>query len=213
MTTADALYRTGDSAEAERVAFQAMGVINDLDLLVDLHWTVTQCRAMEGRSGESLEALGQALTTPTMSARQRARLLVLTARAHRDLGEVTVAGQVATEALRTAELAGDRWAIGWAQHVLIIVSMMRGDVPAALPLFERALEVVGDHPSLTDLGLLLQINQAVALGDMDRYPDREPGGQGVPNWESADQLVLSPVPLAPTSRTSWPSWTFAPAPL
>lgn len=168
---ADALYRTGDSAEAERVAFHAMGVITDLDLLVDLHWTVTQCRAMEGRSGESLEALSQALAMPAMSARQRARLLVLTARAHRDLGEVIEAGRVAGEALRTAELSGDRWAIGWSLHVLIIVSIMRGDVPSALPLFERALEVVGDHANLTDLGLLLQINQAVALGDMDRYPE------------------------------------------
>jgi DNA-binding CsgD family transcriptional regulator len=168
---ADALYRTGDTAGAERVAGRAMAVIDDPDLLVDLHWTVTQCRALVGKSGESLKTLGRALAAPAMSARQRARLLVLTARAHRDLGEVTVAGRVAAEALDTAEDAGDQWAIGWALHVLIIASIMRGDVASALPLFERALDVVGDNPGLTDLGLLLQINQAVALGDMDRYTE------------------------------------------
>ncbi|HET9139945.1 ATP-binding protein [Actinophytocola sp.] len=168
---ADALYRTGDSAEAERIAANAMTVVDDPDLLVDLHWTVTQCRTLEGRAGDSLETLSRALVVPSISARQRARLQVLTARAHRNLGEVSVAGRVARDALRTAEKAGDQWAIGWSLHVLIIVALMRGDVAAALPLFERALRVVRDNPGLTDLGLLLEINQAVALGDMDRYGD------------------------------------------
>ncbi|HEU5469234.1 MAG TPA: AAA family ATPase [Actinophytocola sp.] len=168
---ADALHRTGEPAEAERVAANAMNVITDPDLLVDLHWTMTQCRTLEGRAEDSLEELSSALVVPSISARQRARLLVLTARAHRNLGEVSVAGQVAREALQTAEKAGDQWAIGWSLHVLIIVSVMRGDVGAALPLFERALRVVGSNPGLTDLGLLLEINQAVALGDMDRYTE------------------------------------------
>ncbi|HEV2783929.1 MAG TPA: AAA family ATPase [Actinophytocola sp.] len=168
---ADALYRSGDCVGAERAASQAMTVITDPDLLVDLHWTVTQCRTMLGKSDESLKTLNRALAVPTISTRQRARLLVLTARAHRDLGEVTVAGQVAADALRTAEEAGDQWAIGWSLHVLTIVSIMRGDVAAALPMFERGLRVVGDNPGLTDLGLLLQINKAVALGDMDRYAE------------------------------------------
>jgi ATP/maltotriose-dependent transcriptional regulator MalT len=48
---------------------------------------------------------------------------------------------------------------------------MRGDVPAALPLFDRALDVVGDDPALNDLRLLLQINKAVALGELDRYDE------------------------------------------
>ncbi|OLF10000.1 helix-turn-helix transcriptional regulator [Actinophytocola xanthii] len=168
---ADALFRAGDHVRAARVAHRAMAVITEPDLLVDLHWTAAQCRALAGRAEESFESLARALELPGMSARHRARLLVMTARAHRDLGEVTVAGRVATEALTTAEQAGDRWAVGWALHVLIIVSIMQGDVEKALPLFERALEVVEDDTTLTDLGLLLQINKAVALGDLDRYDD------------------------------------------
>ena len=41
---ADALYRTGDQAAAERVAERALGHAADPDLIVDLHWTLTQCR-------------------------------------------------------------------------------------------------------------------------------------------------------------------------
>jgi DNA-binding CsgD family transcriptional regulator len=168
---AEALYRAGECADAVHVATRAMTVVEDPDLLVDLHWTVSQCRAMLGRSDEALEALEQANDQAAISAQQRARLLVLTARAHRDLGEVSVAGNVAARALATAEEAGDAWAMGWSLHVLIVVSIMKGDVSVALPLFDRALDVVGDDPSLNDLSLLLQINKAVALGELDRYDE------------------------------------------
>jgi len=39
----------------------------------------------------------------------------------------------------------------------------------ALPLFDQALTVTQGDPGLTDLRLLLQINKAVALGNLDRY--------------------------------------------
>jgi DNA-binding CsgD family transcriptional regulator len=168
---AEALFRTGDSAGAEQVATRAMAVVRDPDLLVDLHTTVSQCWSLLGRVDESLESLAGALAVPEMSTRQRARLLVLSARARRGVGEVITAGKVATEALAAAEETGDRWAVGWSLHVLIIVAMMRGDVTKALPMFDRALNVVGDDTDLTDLGLLLQVNQAVALGDLDRYDE------------------------------------------
>jgi DNA-binding CsgD family transcriptional regulator len=40
-----------------------------------------------------------------------------------------------------------------------------------LPLFDRALAVTQADPALTDLRLLLQINQAIALGGLDRYEE------------------------------------------
>ena len=168
---ADALYRAGDGSGAEQVATRAMVLVTDPDVLVDLHWTVAQCRAVDGRAAESLAALQEARALPGISPRHRARLLVLISRALRDLGQVAEAGEVAAAALTDAEEATDTWAIGWSMHMLIVVSMMRGDVPAALPLFERALTVVGDDPALADLGLLLRVNHAVALGDLDRYDE------------------------------------------
>ena len=141
------------------------------DLLVDLHWTLAQCRMRVGRSAESLATLDQALAAPGISARHRARLLVLAARTHSNLGEVEKAGRVATTALAAASEAGDNWAMGWALHVLTIVTAVQGQMTDALPLFDRALTVTQADPALTDLRLLLQINKAVTLGDLDRYEE------------------------------------------
>lgn len=168
---ADALYRAGDVAEAERVACRALQRVGDPDLLVDLHTTVTQCRGMTGRSAESLAALNEAMTQPGLQARHRARLLVLAARTHRNLGQVDTADRVAAAALAEASPIEDSWAIGWALHVLSLVAMMRGEWTQALPLFDRAMAVAQGDPTLIDLTLLLRINQAVTLGALDRFPD------------------------------------------
>ena len=166
---ADALYRVGNAAEAERVAHLGLATTADPDLVVDLHWTLAQCRTLAGRFPESLATLNQALAHPGISARNRARLLVAVARTHRNLGQVEMAGQVAAGALAEATDAGDDWAIGWALHVLILEAMMQGRMTDALPLFDRALAVTQADPALTDLRLLLQVNKAITLGDLDKY--------------------------------------------
>jgi tetratricopeptide (TPR) repeat protein len=168
---ADALYRVGDVAEAEQVASGALAYVVEPDLLVDLHWTLAQCRMQAGRSAESLATLNQALASPGISAGHHARLLVLAARTHSNLGEVEKAGQVAATALTVASEAGDSWAIGWALHVLTLVTGVQGQMADALPLFDRALTVTRADPALTDLRLLLQINKAITLGSLDRYEE------------------------------------------
>jgi len=166
---AEALYRVGDAAEAERVASSALADVVEPDLLVDLHWTLAQCRALAGRSTESLTALHQALAYPGISGSNRARLLIATARTQTDLGQVETASQVAEAALAEAMAASDTWATAWALHVQIVVAMMQGRMADALQLFDRALTVTQADPALTDLRVLLQINQAVTLGDLDRH--------------------------------------------
>ena len=96
------------------------------DLLVDLHWTLAQCRMRAGLSAESLATLDRALAAPGISARHRARLLVLAARTHDNLGEHEKAEQVAADALAAASEAGDNWAMGWALHVLTLVTAAQG---------------------------------------------------------------------------------------
>ena len=61
--------------------------------------------------------------------------------------------------------------MGWALHVLTIVTAVQGQTADALPLFDRALTVTQADPALTDLRLLLQINKAVTLGNLDRYDE------------------------------------------
>jgi DNA-binding CsgD family transcriptional regulator/tetratricopeptide (TPR) repeat protein len=166
---AEALYRIGDTAQAERIAQRGLAVTHNPDLLVDLHWTLAQCRTMVGQFPESLTSLNEALALPGISGRHRARLLVAIARTRRELGQIELADQVAHAALAEATEAGDNWAVGWALHVLIYTAAMRGRIADALPLYDRALAVTQAEPALTDLRLLLQINKAVTLGDLDQY--------------------------------------------
>ena len=168
---ADALYRIGDTAQAGRVANDALEYATEPDVLVDLHWTLAQCRMRAGLSAESLATLDRALASAGISARHRATLLVLAARTHSYLGEVEKAGQVATDALAAAEEAGDNRAMGWALHVLTLVTAVQGRMAEALPLFDRALAVTQSDPALTDLRLLLQINKAVTLGNLDQHEE------------------------------------------
>jgi DNA-binding CsgD family transcriptional regulator/tetratricopeptide (TPR) repeat protein len=78
---------------------------------------------------------------------------------------------VAAAALATAAATRDNWAMGWALHVLTIVTGVQGHMTDALPLFDRALAVTQADPGLTDLRLLLQINKAVTLGNLDRHDE------------------------------------------
>jgi len=168
---ADALFRVGNAVEAERVARRALRSTDDPDLMVDLHWTIAHCLTLRGKSADAIAMLNRALSPTAISGRHRARLLVMTARMHSNLGEVENAGRVAAEALAAASAAGDAWATGWALHVLTIVTAVQGKVPEALPLIDQALAVTEADPALTDLRILLQINQAVMLGDLDRYEE------------------------------------------
>jgi DNA-binding CsgD family transcriptional regulator/tetratricopeptide (TPR) repeat protein len=164
-----ALYKSGDAAGAARAASAALPYVTRSDVLLDLHLTLAQCRAMDGRSEESLAALEHILDSPGVEPRHRARLLVLSARTHRSLGKVDAAGRIAETALAEATATGDRWAAGWALGVLALSHGMRGDPARALPLFERALTESESDAGLADLRLVLRLNQAAAFGDLDQY--------------------------------------------
>ena len=168
---ADALYRTGDRTEAERVAERALGHATEPGLIVDLHWTLTQCRMRSGSADEAFAALDRALGTPGLSAEHRARLLVLGARTYLALGDLDAAGREADGALALVRESDDTWATGWALNVLAIMTAVHGKLADALPLYDQALAVTETDPALTDLGLLLLVNKAVTLCNINRYDE------------------------------------------
>lgn len=168
---ADALLRVGDLDGAEEIANRALVDAVDPDLIVDLYWTLAQCGMRTGRSADSIATLNRALASPRISAKHRARLLVLGARIRLGLGEVEKASRVADQALSVATEIGDNWAMGWALHALTLRTAMQGQLTDALPLFDRALAVTQADPALTDLRLLLEINKAVTLGNLDRFDE------------------------------------------
>jgi DNA-binding CsgD family transcriptional regulator/tetratricopeptide (TPR) repeat protein len=168
---ADALYRMGEAADAERVAVEALAEVTDPDVLVDLHWTRAQCLAALGRAVESVETLETALASQTLEQRHRARLKTMAARAHRTHGDVDVAVRLATEASAEAEAVGDRWAVSWAHAMLALVKVMRGQHDEALLALEQTMTLADGDPTLADLSLLMRVNRAVVLGDLDRYEE------------------------------------------
>jgi tetratricopeptide (TPR) repeat protein len=167
----DALYRVGDVAGAGRLANQTLAHSVEPELLTDLHWTLAQCRIYEGLFAESIATLDRALASPGISARDRARLLVLAARTHSNFGAPEEAGRVAVEALAVASEAGDNWAMGWALLMMALVASIGGRMTDALPLFDRALAVTKTDAALGDMRLLVQINKAITLGTLDRYEE------------------------------------------
>jgi tetratricopeptide (TPR) repeat protein len=167
---ANALYHIGENAAAEQVANRALEHAVDPGLLVDLHWTLALCRTAAGRPAEALAALGHALATPELSPRHRSRLLVLAARTHVMSAELRKARQDAADALTAAE-EGDTWVMGWATHVLAMVASLQGDLAEALSLYGRALALTQGDPALSDLRLLLQINTAAMLSNLDRHEE------------------------------------------
>jgi tetratricopeptide (TPR) repeat protein len=168
---ADALYSTGDRATAEQVANQALEQATDPDLLVDLHWTLAQCRMMAGQPAESLATLSKVLGSPGLSARHRGRLLVVVARAHYNSGELEKADQAAASALAAASQNDDKWAMAWAMMVMGFVATGLGRLAEALVLYDRGLAVTQADPALNDLRLLIQMNKAVPLGNLGRYTE------------------------------------------
>ncbi|MGH3299295.1 MAG: ATP-binding protein, partial [Trebonia sp.] len=183
---ADALYRTGERAAAEQVVQRALAYATDPDLLVDLHWTLAQCRILSGSGAESITTLEEALAAPGVTPKHRARLLVLAARTHLFLGDADAANRDADKALTSATEAADTWATGWALHVLATMAIVRGELVYALPLYDRALAVTETDPALNDLGLLLQINKAIALGSIDRWDEALTTARGA--RQLADQV-------------------------
>jgi tetratricopeptide (TPR) repeat protein len=123
---------------------------------------------LAGRSADLLATLHEALASPGLPVRHRARLLVLAARTHCNDGELDVAARVAAQALAAGEEAADSWSVGWALSAAASATMGRGRYAAAILLYDRALAVAHGDPVLIDLRLLLLLNKAVALISLDR---------------------------------------------
>lgn len=163
---ADALHCTGDFDEAEQIGTRALALSADPVQIVWLHHILLQCRRIGGRSAQTLVELDRALSDPGTTGRVRARLLVLTARAHWDLGDPDAAEKAALDAADAAP--ADEWAVGWSLHVRSIVLIVRGYMAEALDMLDDAVRAIGRDGATAELSLLLRINRAVSLGGVDR---------------------------------------------
>jgi tetratricopeptide (TPR) repeat protein len=164
---AEALYCLGDRADAEQVALQALQHADEPDLRLDLLCALVKCRMLAGRSADFLSTLHEALASPGLPLRHRARLLALAARTHCNDGELDAAAQVAAEAVAAGEEASDSWAVGWALSAAGTAAMGRARHAEATAFLDRGLAVTHGEPTLIDLRLLLLLNKAVTLASLD----------------------------------------------
>ena len=76
------------------------------------------------------------------------------------------------------------------------MAAVQGKLADALPLYDQALAVTETDPALTDLGLLLLVNKAVTLCNLNRYDE------ALATAERARQLATRSAP-----RSGWPRRT------
>lgn len=168
---ASALYRTGDIEAAAQLAERELTHTADPDLLVDLYWTLAHCSILSGHADETLAAIEHALSSPGLSVKHHARMLLLSARIHLHIGDYEMARETADSALASANQVSDTWGISWALLVIAMTSLIQGEFTMALSTYDRALAVTRSDPTLTDLRLLLQVNKASTLATIDRYEE------------------------------------------
>ena len=81
------------------------------------------------------------------------------------------ARELAERALAEGERLGDPLALFYGTHVRSLLCAGDGDAPGALVRIEQGLAALGERWQLADQRLLLMMNQAVALGRLDRIAE------------------------------------------
>jgi DNA-binding CsgD family transcriptional regulator len=134
----------------------------------EVAWLVAYSMIRTGQSAEAAAVVDGAQARPGIGAVWAARLRAVNAMTRQAMGQWDHAAGAAAAALAAAETAGDGFAAGYALLVLSIVSGVGRDVPARLARLDRALGIISDDPSTTDLRCLLLMNRSDVLGDLDR---------------------------------------------
>jgi DNA-binding CsgD family transcriptional regulator len=159
--------------EVERVARPLLARTSNPDRAAQVAWPLAYSLARSGRGAESAAVIEHALARPGVSAMWMARLGARRAVRLWENGQVDEAEQAAQRVLADAEQAGDRFAAGYALHVLSLVAFRRLDQCALLGHVERALAVIGDDPQTAELRVLLLSNLASILGYLDRHTEAD----------------------------------------
>jgi hypothetical protein len=104
---------------------------------------------------------------------------------------VKLAERAAGDALTVADAVGDRRAQCWALGVLALIKGMGGHEIEAMPMCAQANRLARGDPDLVPLQMMLQINQANMLGDLDRHHEAIAAAKQVQmQAETTDHVLL-----------------------
>jgi DNA-binding CsgD family transcriptional regulator len=165
------LQRLGRDAEAEQYIRLLLTQARDPDLLAEARWMLAYVQERTGRP-DAVATIDEALADPALPGVWRARMQALLAMVQADLlGDPDLAEATARDALAQGEAAGDRFAMGYALHLMSWVCGMRRDNIPQVALIDRALAVLDDDLEQVHLRLILHHNRMYALTILDRIAD------------------------------------------
>jgi DNA-binding CsgD family transcriptional regulator/tetratricopeptide (TPR) repeat protein len=167
------LFLLGRYEQSEALARQVLSESSDPQRRARTSWILAYTLSLTGRWPQAIAVADQALDDPSVPDLWRARLRSQRALTLLSSHRFDEADAAAAQTLADAEPTGDRFAIGYALHVLASARAVAGDIAAALRIAGRALDVIGDDPETADLRLLMLSNRLAALGNEDRNADAE----------------------------------------
>jgi DNA-binding CsgD family transcriptional regulator/tetratricopeptide (TPR) repeat protein len=137
-------------------------------------WLVAYTLMRLGRFDEAIATLHDALMRPGLSDLWAARLRAVEATVLLSAGRYEEAEQMADTILRDDHDAADRLTAGYSWHVKSMVDYrLHHSLASFVTDTGRGLEVVGDNLATSDLRLLLLLNSAGGLVDLDRWHEAE----------------------------------------
>jgi DNA-binding CsgD family transcriptional regulator len=159
--------------EVERVARPLLARTTDPDRAAEVSllfaYSLSRCARPAEAAAVVTDALARPGISPTWVARLRARQAIIMGL----LGQWDRAEELAGQALAGAERTGDRFAAGYALHILSFISSRRRDLDTTLSQIGQALRIIADDPETTDLRLLLLANKAAWLENSDRMAEAD----------------------------------------
>jgi DNA-binding CsgD family transcriptional regulator len=146
-----ALLWAGALAEAEQTAQLALAAAPEPAREGALRWLLVQARYRQGRVGDVLTTIEEALASPLRSTTLVGRFHGLAALCLVLLERFDEAEAAARQAIAAGTAEGDPVAVGYGWHIQALRHLLLADVPAALPLVDRALAAFGAEAPELDI--------------------------------------------------------------
>ena len=165
--------------KAEQLARDILATGDGSERVGHAHWFLVRNFMQQGGTAGAVGAVADALADDRVSEPWRARLTAMRSTALLMAGRRAEVRQEAELALALGGRLADTRTIGQALLTLSLLCLYEDDGTAACVLADRALEVMGGDPELTDLRLLIGTNRFAWLADLDRFDEAERGARQV----------------------------------
>jgi DNA-binding CsgD family transcriptional regulator/tetratricopeptide (TPR) repeat protein len=155
--------------EAHAAAQEALRLATGPAEAAQIAWSLAAILYVDGRYGESLPVLDEALARRGLPARWQARLRAARAKVLAATGRSDEGGAEARRAVEEGERLGDPVAIGYGLQTRYLIEAWR----PGLNHVERALQVIGQEPETGGLRVNLLSNRASALEQLGQLDEAE----------------------------------------